>query len=87
MIVPLSTGILKQSTLHYTHTAKILIQELHVSVQYLQRYEFIVVLFNSNTEIEASIPGKREEEGEGGKREEKGKGEGGGIELVCLEYT
>jgi hypothetical protein len=42
-----------------TYTAKILVKQLHITMNNFEGQEFIVFLFDSTTEIETGISGKR----------------------------
>ena len=39
-----------------THAAKVLVQELHVSVDYLQRDQLVVFRFYGHAEVETGVP-------------------------------
>lgn len=43
-----------------SYTAKITIQDLDIMVYYIEYLEFVVLIINTHTEIEASIPGHKQ---------------------------
>lgn len=49
-----------------THAAKVLVQQLHISVDQLQGDEFIVLAFDGAAEVEAGIPSGEKKGGKWG---------------------
>ena len=44
--------------IHATYTTEVFVQELHVSVDHLECQQLIVRLFDTATEVEASVPAR-----------------------------
>lgn len=43
----------------HTYTTKVLVQQLHISVDHLKREQFVVGLLHAAAEVETSVPARR----------------------------
>lgn len=41
---------------NYTHTAKVLVQKFHITVNYFQSDQLVVLVFDGTAEVKAGIP-------------------------------